>query len=165
MNTQQSLLKIRPADPSDTRVILGFIRELAEFEKLSHEVVATEALLRQNIFDADRKTCEVIIGEFDDKPVAFALFFHNFSTFLGQPGIYLEDLYVTPAYRSKGFGETLLKYIANLAVKRNCGRFEWSVLDWNEHAIRFYKKLGAVPMNDWTQYRLTGDELKRLAAK
>lgn len=165
MTNPENCLKIRPADPSDTRVILGFIRELAEFEKLSHEVVATEDLLRQTIFDADRKTCEVLIGEYEDKPVAFALFFHNFSTFLGRPGIYLEDLYVTPAYRSKGFGEALLKYIANLAVKRNCGRFEWSVLDWNEHAIRFYKKLGAVPMNDWTQYRLTGEDLKKLAAK
>lgn len=165
MSNLKNDFKIRTADPSDTGVILNFIRELADFEKLSHEVVATEATLRHTLFDTERKTAEVLIGEFENKPVAFALFFQNYSTFLGQPGIYLEDLYVTPAMRSKGFGEAMLAHIANLAVQRNCGRFEWSVLDWNEHAIRFYKKLGANPQSDWTQYRLTGDALKNLATK
>ncbi len=156
-------LDIRKATQIDVPTILKFIRELAEFEKLSHEVTATEKALRNSLFGADSKSAEVLIGEAENQAVCFALFFHNYSTFLGQSGIYLEDLYVTPAQRSKGFGEAMLSHIAKLAVERNCGRFEWSVLDWNEDAIRFYKKLGAKPLRDWTNFRLTGDDLIKLA--
>ena len=159
----KSELRIRKAAKADVPTILKFIRELAEFEKLSHEVVATEEILEKSLFGSEFNSAEVLIGETSLQPVCFALFFHNYSTFLGQSGIYLEDLYVTPAYRSKGFGEAMLSYIAQLAVERNCGRFEWSVLDWNEDAIRFYKKLGAKPMSDWTTFRLIGDELFNLA--
>ncbi len=158
-----SELRIRKAAKADVHTILKFIRELAEFEKLSHEVVVTEKILENSLFGSEFNSAEVLIGETFHEPVCFALFFHNYSTFLGQPGIYLEDLYVTPTHRSKGFGAAMLSYIAQLAVERNCGRFEWSVLDWNEDAIRFYKQLGAKPMSDWTTFRLTGDELFKLA--
>jgi GNAT superfamily N-acetyltransferase len=155
-------ISIRQAREQDVPTILGFIRELAEYEKLSHEVVATEAMLRQHLFGA-RPVAEVLIAELDTKAVGFALFFHNFSTFLGRPGIYLEDLYVQPHARGRGIGKAMLVRIGKLAVERGCGRVEWSVLDWNEPSIQFYRKLGAVPMSDWTVFRVTGDALTRLA--
>ena len=130
---------------------------------MSNDVVATEELLKQNIFE--KKLAEVIIAEFDNKPVGFALFFHNFSTFLGKGGIYLEDLYVQPAMRGKNIGKTLLSSLAKLAVERDCGRLEWSCLNWNEPSIKFYKSQGAIPMNEWTVYRVTGNELNELASK
>lgn len=142
-------------------LVLSFIKELAEYEKMLHEVVATEKLLKESLFD--RKAAEVIIGEYEDKPVGFALFFHNFSTFLGQPGIYLEDLYIKPEMRGKGLGKIMLSFLAKLAVERNCGRLEWSCLDWNEPSIKFYKRLGAVPMDEWTVYRVNDKALTDLA--
>lgn len=153
---------IRAAVEADLPLILEFIHELAEYEKLLHEVVATEATLKEHLF-GNRPAAEVVIGEWDGNPVAFALYFHNFSTFLGRPGIYLEDLYVKPEMRGKGIGRALLSYLARLAVQRNCGRLEWSVLDWNAPAIRFYRSIGALPMDEWTVQRVTGDALKQLA--
>jgi GNAT superfamily N-acetyltransferase len=136
---------------------------LAEYERLSQEAVMTEETLRESLFD-ERPHAEVLIGYAEDKPAAFAVFFHNFSTFLGRPGLYLEDLFVIPEMRGRGFGRAMLVELARIAVERKCGRFEWAVLDWNEPAIGFYKKLGAVPMNDWTIFRLTGEALERLAS-
>lgn len=156
--------KIRHSNINDAPLILSFIKQLAEFEKLSHEVVATEASIRQTLFDQDPKA-EVIIGELDGKPVTFALFFHNYSTFLGKPGLYLEDLFVKPEARGLGIGKKMLTYLAHLAETRDCGRFEWWVLDWNEDAIGFYKKLGAKPMDEWTVFRVTGDALKQLSTE
>ncbi|MCK5220698.1 MAG: GNAT family N-acetyltransferase [Candidatus Aminicenantes bacterium] len=153
--------KIREAGKDDVPVILSFIKELAEYEKLSNEVKATEDMLRRNLFE--KKYAEVLIGELNSEPVGFALFFHNFSTFLGKPGIYLEDLYVMKKYRGRGFGRKMLSYLAKLTAERDCGRLEWSVLDWNKPAIDFYLSIGAVPMEDWTVYRLTGKELSSLA--
>jgi GNAT superfamily N-acetyltransferase len=155
---------IKAATVDDVPIILGFIKELAEYEKLSHEVVATEELLRETLF-GERQVGEIIIGYSDDQPVGFALFFHNFSTFLGRPGIYLEDLYVKSDFRGNGMGRKLLQYIATLAKERQCGRVEWSVLDWNEPSIKFYQSLGAKPLDDWTTFRLTGDSLEQLAAE
>jgi GNAT superfamily N-acetyltransferase len=155
-------LRIRPAAEPDVPLILRFIRELAEYERLLHEVVATEERLRDTLFGA-RPAAEVVIAEDADEAVGFALFFHNYSTFLAQPGIYLEDLYVRPEARGRGAGRALLAHLARLAKERGCGRLEWWVLDWNESAIRFYRSLGAQPMDDWTVFRLTGDELARLA--
>lgn len=155
-------LEIRPAQEQDTSLILQFIKDLAKYEKLASEVVATEDLLRRNLF-SERKTAEVILGYYQNQPVTFALFFHNFSTFLGKPGIYIEDLYVKEEFRSKGFGIRMLSYIAQLAKARDCGRVEWWVLDWNKNAIGFYEKIGAKPMNDWTVYRVDGEALDRLA--
>lgn len=149
---------IRPANPDDVPTILSLIEGLAEYEKLAHEVVATEAKLHDTLF-GEKKYAEVIIGVEKGEPVGFALFFHNYSTFLGQPGIYLEDLFVKPEHRGKGYGKALLTHLAQLANERNCGRLEWSVLDWNEPAIGFYKKLGAIPMDGWTVFRLTGEAL------
>ena len=157
-------ITIRPAVASDTPLILTLIRELAEFEKLLHEVVATEEQLREKLFGPEAVP-EVLIAEADGKGVGFALFFHNFSTFLAKPGIYLEDLFVKPEFRSKSIGLKLLQAIAKIAVERDCGRFEWSVLDWNERAISFYHRLGARPQNEWTVQRLTGDALKALAER
>ena len=157
-------LCIRPATEDDVPLILSFIRELAEFERLSHEVSATEGILRQSLF-GERRGVEVLIGCYGDEPAGFALFFHNFSTFLGRPGIYLEDLYVKPEFRGRGIGRGLLAHLAKLAKERNCGRLEWSVLDWNEPAIGLYEAIGAVPMDDWTVYRVTGDVLEKLAAE
>lgn len=148
----------------DVDLILNFIKELAEYEKLLHEVEATEALLKEYLFGSEPKA-EVLIGEYNGEPVGFALFFHNFSTFLGKPGIYLEDLFVKKEARGKGFGKSMLNFLARLAVERECGRLEWSVLDWNKPAISFYKKLGAEAMDDWTVYRVTGNSLKELAAE
>lgn len=155
---------IKPATKKDVPVILAFIRKLADYERLSHEVVATEELLQRTIF-GQRRTAEVAIGYFRNEPVGFVLFFHNFSTFLGRPGIYIEDLFVDESFRRRGFGGALLAHIAKLAAVRDCGRLEWSVLDWNEPAINFYQKLGAVPMKEWTVFRVTGDNLHRLAGR
>ncbi len=152
----------RFAAAEDTPLILSFVRELAEYEKLSHEVVATEEALRDSLF-GERPFAEVLLTFVEDEPAGFALFFHNFSTFLGKPGIYLEDLYVRPEHRGTGAGRALLSYLARLAVERGCGRLEWWVLDWNEPAVGFYKRIGALAMDDWTVYRLTGDALERLA--
>jgi GNAT superfamily N-acetyltransferase len=140
---------IRKAIRNDVPLILSFIRELAEYEKLSHEVVATEALLEETLF-GDRQTAEVLIGEYQSAPAALALFFHNFSTFLGRPGIYLEDLFVKQPFRGKGLGKCILTYLGHLACERGCGRLEWWVLDWNTPAIDFYKSMEAVPMDEWT---------------
>lgn len=150
---------IRTATENDLSLILQFIKQLAEYEKLLHEVIATEEILRKSLFE--QKMAEVVIGEEDGKPVGFALFFHNFSTFLGKPGIYLEDLYVKPEYRGKGYGKKLLSHLAKLALERDCGRLDWSCLDWNEPSIKFYKSLGALPMEDWTVFRLTGENLTK----
>jgi GNAT superfamily N-acetyltransferase len=149
---------IRFASAEDIPLILRFITGLADYEKLTHEVTATEELLRDTLFGVHR-VAEVLIGDYQAEPVGFALFFHNFSTFLGRPGIYLEDLFVAPEMRGRGFGRALLAYLAKLAKERNCGRVEWAVLDWNEPSIQFYKKLGAVPMDDWTVFRLAGEAL------
>ena len=154
--------KIRAATEDDVAVILSLIKELAEYEHLSHEVEATAEDIRQSLF-GDRPVAEALIGEHRGIPISFALFFHNFSTFLGKPGIYLEDLYVKPQYRSNGFGHRMLAHIARLAKERNCGRFEWSVLDWNEPAIRTYDRLSARPMKEWILYRLTDEALNKLA--
>ena len=152
---------IRYATEKDTRLILNFIKELAEYEKMLNEVVATEELLKEWLFE--KKSAEVIFALEGEVEVGFALFFHNFSTFLGRAGLYLEDLYVKPEYRGKGYGKGLLRTLAQIAVERGCGRFEWSCLDWNKPSIDFYKSLGAEPMEDWTVYRVTGDTLTRLA--
>jgi len=155
-------LRIASATGRDLPLILSFIRKLAEYEKLSHMVVATEDLLRDALFGPS-PVAEVIIAYWNDQPVGFALFFHNFSTFLGRRGIYLEDLFVDPPYRGKGIGKSLLIHLAKIAKERNCGRFDWAVLDWNKPSIDFYKSLGAAPLDDWTLFRLTGDALDRLA--
>jgi GNAT superfamily N-acetyltransferase len=153
---------IRPATPDDVPLVLSFIRQLAEYERLSHEAVMTEESLRESLFGA-RPSAEVLLGYAGAAPVGFAVFFHNFSTFLGRRGLYLEDLFIIPEMRGRGFGKAMLIELARIAVARRCGRFEWAVLDWNEPAIGFYKKLGAVPMQDWTIFRVTGDALQRLA--
>ncbi len=155
-------LTLRFASEPDVPLILHFIRELAEYEKLAHAVVASEDGLRNVMFGA-RRYAEVVIAEYESAPVAFALFFHNFSTFVGKPGLYLEDLYVEPAMRGKGIGRVLLAFLAKIAVDRDCGRFEWAVLDWNAPAIDFYKHLGAVPVDEWTIFRVSGDALASLA--
>jgi GNAT superfamily N-acetyltransferase len=157
-----SALRVRPAAEADVPLVLRFIRELAEYERLLHEVVATEERLMETLFGA-RPAAEVVIAEEDGEPLGFALFFHNYSTFLAQPGLYLEDLYVRPGARGRGAGRALLAHLARLARERGCGRLEWWVLDWNESAIRFYRSLGARPMDDWTVFRLTGPALARLA--
>ncbi len=162
IGTQVPGFAIRFATEQDVALILQFIRGLAEYERLAHEVTATEELLRETLF-GERRVAEVLIGEYRGEPVGFALFFHNFSTFLGRPGIYLEDLFIRPETRGRGFGQALLSYLAKLAKDRKCGRLEWSVLDWNEAAIRFYTGLGAVAMNEWTTYRLAGEALERQA--
>ena len=162
--TADMQFKIKPATKKDVPVILSFIKKLADYERLSHEVVATEELLQRTLF-GQRRTAEVAIGYSNDAPVGFVLFFHNFSTFIGRPGIYIEDLFVEEAYRRRGFGGALLAHVAKLAAARGCGRLEWSVLDWNEPAVNFYTKLGAMPMNEWTVFRVTGENLKRLAGR
>jgi GNAT superfamily N-acetyltransferase len=155
-------IQIRPATPADVPVILRMIKELADYEKLADQVVADDALLRESLFGA-RPAAEVILAFAGDEPVGFAVYFHTFSTFLARAGIYLEDLFVVPAWRANGVGKQLLSRVAQIAVERGCGRMEWSVLDWNEPAIGFYKKLGARPMDEWTVFRLTGDTLNRAA--
>lgn len=154
-------LNLRFAEEADIPVIHRFINALAKYEKLSHEAVATKTILKKNLFGC-KKYAEIILAEFKGEAVGFALFFHNFSTFLGKPGIYLEDLYVRPEMRGKGFGKTMLTYLAKLAKERECGRLEWSVLNWNKPAISFYESIGARPMGDWSTYRLTGQSLEKL---
>lgn len=155
-------LAIRAAERSDVPLILEFIRGLAEYERLSDKCVATEAGLEDTLF-GERRYAECILAHWDGAPAGFALFFHNYSTFLAKPGIYLEDLFVKPELRGRGIGKGLLARLARLAIERDCGRVEWAVLDWNTPSIDFYKGLGAVPMDDWTVFRLTGDALDRLA--
>lgn len=151
-------LRIDAATRDDVTTILSLVRELAEFEKLAHEVVATEEQVAESLFGA-RPVIECAIARVDGAVAGFALWFHNYSTFLGRAGIYLEDLYVRPQYRSHGIGKALLVHLAGVAVARGCGRMEWSVLDWNRRAIEFYESLGAKPVDGWTVYRLTGDAL------
>lgn len=155
-------LTLEIATEQDTPLIFSFIKELAEYERLAHEVIATEEIIKETLF-GKHAYAEVIIARWDGKPVGYALFFHSFSTFLGRPGIYLEDLFVRPSMRGKGIGKALLVYLAQLAKERKCGRLEWAVLNWNESAINFYKSLGAKPMNEWTAYRLIGETLDKLA--
>ncbi len=162
MNAPDQSFRIRFAVESDVPLILRFIRDLAEYERLAHKVVATEELLHATLF-GPRRYAEVVIAEEGSEPVGFALFFHNYSTFLARPGIYLEDLFVKPETRGKGYGRALLARLAALAIERDCGRVEWAVLDWNEPAIEFYRALGAQMMDDWKIFRLTGDALERLA--
>jgi GNAT superfamily N-acetyltransferase len=157
-------LTIRPGEPRDVPVIADLIRGLARFEKLEHEVVLTDQKLTDSLF-GERQYAETLIAEDGGTPVGFALFFHNYSTFLAQPGIYLEDLFVVPQQRGGGVGRALLERLAQLAVDRGCGRLEWAVLDWNVDAIRFYQRLGARPNSDWTVYRLTGKPLRTLAGQ
>jgi len=155
-------IRIARAQERDVPLILELIRGLAEYERLADQVVATEAGLRDALFGAE-PAAEVVIAYADDRPAGFALFFHNFSTFLGRRGLYLEDLFVKPELRRLGVGRRLLTELARIAVERGCGRFEWSVLDWNAPAIEFYKSLGAKPLDDWTTFRMTGDALNALA--
>jgi GNAT superfamily N-acetyltransferase len=155
---------IRKAGKEDVQEILDFIKKLAVYERLSHEVVATVADLERYLF-GDEKVAEVVIGYEGEQPVGFALFFHNFSTFLGKPGIYLEDLFVLEEHRGKGYGTRLLANLAAIAMERNCGRLEWAVLDWNEPSIEFYKSLGATMMNEWLVNRMTGESLVNLAER
>lgn len=161
MNTN---ISIRFAEPQDVETLHGFIGELAEYERLTHEFVAEAGELRRHLFGA-RPVAEAIIAELDGDPAGFALFFHTFSTFLGRPGLYVEDLYVRRPSRGRGVGRALLGRAAAIAVERGCGRLEWSVLNWNEDAIGFYRGLGAAPMDEWTVYRLTGEGLAALAAR
>jgi GNAT superfamily N-acetyltransferase len=154
--------QIRPATANDIPLISQFIKELAEYEKLAHEVTATDDTLRANLFGS-RKTAEVLLAFENDQPVGFALFFQNFSTFLGKPGIYLEDLFVRPRFRGRGYGKALMIELARIAHERDCGRFEWAALNWNKTAIDFYTGLGAKPMSDWTVFRLTKNEITTLA--
>jgi len=155
-------IRLRAAQPSDIPHVLAFIRELGEYEKLAHEVVADETTLAAQLF-GEHPAAEVLIAEVDGHPAGFALFFHNFSTFLGRRGLYLEDLFVRPRFRGLGLGKRLMVHLAKLAVARGCGRFEWSVLDWNEPAIRFYRSLGAIGLEEWTVQRVTGATLQALA--
>ena len=155
--------RFRFANESDCRLILKFIRSLAKYEKMEDQVVATESLLREQLFE--KKKAEVLFVMDGDAEVGFALFFHNFSTFLGRAGIYLEDLYVRPAYRGRGYGKALLRELAHITVNRGCGRLEWACLDWNQPSIDFYKSLGAIPMDEWTVYRAAGDTLLKMAGR
>jgi GNAT superfamily N-acetyltransferase len=157
-------LRIRPATGADVALVTRFIHALAEYERLAHECQATEDGVRASLFGA-RPDAEVVIAEVDGAPAGFALFFHNYSTFLARRGLYLEDLFVLPEHRGRGVGRALLAHLARLALARGCGRMEWWVLDWNEPAIRFYRSLGAVPMDQWTVQRLSGDALQRLAGE
>jgi GNAT superfamily N-acetyltransferase len=156
-------ISISPASPEDVPLILTFIHELATYEKLAHDVVATERDLHTALF-GERPVIEAVIASLDDEPVGYALFFPTFSTFLGKPGLYLEDIYVRPAARGFGVGRKLLEHLARTTVERGWGRLEWSVLDWNEPSIAFYTKMGAKPMDEWTVFRLAGDKLRSLAS-
>ncbi len=163
MTTETLPYALRPAEPRDVPAIVGLIRELAVYERLEHMMQATPEKLHPHLFGA-RPVAEAVVAEIDGGVVGFALFFTNFSTFLAQPGLYLEDLYVQPAHRRTGLGQALLKHLGSLAVQRGCGRFEWSVLDWNEDAIRFYERMGASVMSDWRICRVTGEALERFSA-
>jgi GNAT superfamily N-acetyltransferase len=155
-------LSIAPATPADVPLLVALIRELAEYERLLHEVRIGPADLERDLF-GPRPYAEAVVARDGSEPVGFALWFYNYSTFAGRPGLYLEDLFVRPAHRGRGYGEALLRHLARIALERGCARFEWSVLDWNEPAIRFYRKLGAVAMDDWTVQRVTGEALRALA--
>lgn len=157
----ENKVTFRPAVPGDEGLVLSFIRGLGVYEKMSDQITATEEELRSQLFE--KRNAEVIFALEGNTPVAFALFFQNFSTFVGRQGLYLEDLFVLPAHRGHGYGKALLQRLAAIAVERNCGRFEWICLDWNEPSIRFYKSLGATPQDEWTIYRVAGDALTRLA--
>jgi GNAT superfamily N-acetyltransferase len=154
---------IRAATPADVPLILGFIKELAAYEQLAHEVRATEALLHESLF-APGAVAHAVVAHEGETPAGFALYFFSFSTFVGRPGLYLEDLFVRPEFRRRGLGRQLLAHLARVAVDRGCGRMEWSVLDWNETALRVYRSIGAIPMDEWTVQRLTGPALEALAA-
>lgn len=154
---------IRPANPDDSRAIHDLIRALAEYERLSHAAVLDEDRLREHLF-GPRPYAEALLAEEAGQVVGFALFFHNYSTFLGRPGLYLEDIFVRAEFRGRGYGKALMAALAKLAVERGCGRMEWSVLDWNRPSIEFYRSLGAIPMDEWTTYRLSGEALTRLAS-
>jgi GNAT superfamily N-acetyltransferase len=158
------MISIRPAVPEDVPLILTFIRELARYERLEHALAATEADLTRTLFGA-RPYAQVLFACREGAPVGFAVYFYNYSTFMGRPGLYLEDLFVRPDSRGLGVGRRLLEHLARLAIEQDCARFEWAVLDWNEPAIGFYKRLGAVANDEWTGYRLTGDALARLASR
>jgi GNAT superfamily N-acetyltransferase len=155
-------LRITAATVEDVPLILAFIHKIAVYEKLSHEVVATESILRESLFGA-RPAAEVLLAYWDDKPAGYAIYFHNFSTFLGRAGLYLEDLFVDQELRGKGIGKALLQSVAKVAKERNCGRLEWSVLDWNKPSIDFYLSLGAKPMEEWTIFRMTPEAIEKLA--
>lgn len=157
-------VRIDPATPADVPVIRQLIMELAVFERLAHEAQATDAQLHEHLF-GQRRSAEVVIARSGAEVAGFALFFQNFSTFMGRPGLYLEDLFVRQQFRGQGHGDALLKHLAGVALERGCGRFEWSVLDWNQRAIDFYKNLGAQPMAEWTTFRVTGDALQKLGSK
>jgi len=159
---KNELLSIRPANEADVNLLAEFIRGIAEYEKLADEVVADEAILRESFFGS-RPSAEALIAEWEGEPVAFAVFFKNFSTFKGRSGLYLEDLYVKPEYRKKGIGKAILTHLAGVAVERECPRFEWVALDWNRNAIDFYEKLGAKQLTEWRIFRLNGDNLAKLA--
>jgi len=163
MTTNKPHLVLRFAEKMDAQIILFFINELAKYEKLENEVIATEDKIIETLFD--RKYAEVIIAEYKGRPVGFCLFFYNYSTFLGQPGIYLEDLFLVPDVRKMGFGKTILTFLARLAVDRNCGRLEWSCLDWNEPSRRFYESLGSESKDEWIGYRLSGQALLDMASQ
>lgn len=154
---------IREANSSDINLIFDFICDLADYEKLRHDVTATPEILHESIFV--KRQAEVLIAELDGLPVGFALYFHNFSTFKGKACLYLEDIFIKPQYRGKGFGKAIFNRLAQIAVERGCDRFDWAVLDWNEPSINFYKSLGAFPMDEWTVFRLSGDALKRVAGR
>lgn len=158
-----SKLAVRAATKADVPVILGYIHKIAEYERLSHQVVATEEILSDELFGA-RPVAEALIGYVDQQPAGFAVYFHNFSTFWGRRGMYLEDLFVDMEHRGKGLGKALLAKVAAIAVERGCPRMEWAVLDWNQPSIDFYKALGAVPMDEWTTFRLTGDAMAGVAS-
>lgn len=162
INTQIEEYKLKLAEKNDLPVIYRFIKEMAAYEKLSHELIATEESLENALFGKDQ-VIEVVLGYYNETPVSFAVFFKNFSTYLGKPGLYLEDLFVIPQMRGKGFGKTLITFLAKLADERGYGRFEWIVLDWNKPAINFYKSIGANPMKEWIINRVTGDKLKSLS--
>lgn len=163
MSQSASDFTIRLADPDDVPLVLQFIRDLAEYEKLLHEVTASEESLRESLF-GPRRVAEALVGEFNGEAAGFALFFHNFSTFVGRPGIYIEDIFVRPEFRGRGLGKAFFLYLAALARERDCGRIEWAVLDWNEPAIEFYRRLGARPMDEWRVFRLDRRAINQLAA-
>ena len=154
--------ELRSPTVDEVHFVVGFIRELAEYERLTHECHITEDALRESLF-AERPHAETLLAFLNELPIGFCLFFHNYSTFLGKPGLYLEDLYIQPEFRNRGYGKLILAHLASLALERGCGRFEWAVLNWNEPSIAFYRKIGAEPMNDWTVQRLTGESLVALA--
>lgn len=164
IDTKVEGYKLKIAEKKDLPVVYQFVKQMADYEKLSHEMVATEKSFEEALFGTDR-VIEVVLGFYNEQPVSFAVFFKNFSTFIGKPGLYLEDLFVIPEMRGKGFGKTLITFLARLADERGYGRFEWIVIDWNKSAIDFYKRLGAVSLKEWTINRVTGEKLKALAGE